>query len=266
MKRYGCIVLLLAAAIAMYAQSISVHAPGHVSVGEQFQIEYEINTQDVRGIHPGHMPDGIKILYGPSMSSQSSFQMINGHMSSSSTVTYSYIAIATKKGSFTIPAVHVNVGGKQIASSAVRLTASGGSRASMGSSYQQDDDDDYNSYRRTSQAHVRNGEDLFIRVSASKRHVHEQEPILLTYKVYTLVDLTNLDGKMPDLKGFHTQAVKLPQQKTYHRETLNGRTYNCVVWSQYVMYPQMTGKLEIPPITFHGIVMQESRDPLAEGG
>ena len=263
MKRYSCIVLLLAAAIAMYAQSISVHAPGHVSVGEQFQIEYEINTQDVRGIHPGHMPDGIKILYGPSMSSQSSFQIINGHMSSSSTVTYSYIAIATKKGSFTIPAVHVNVGGKQIASSAVRLTASGGSRASMGSSYQQDDDDDYNSYRRTSQTHVRNGEDLFIRVSASKRHVHEQEPILLTYKVYTLVDLTNLDGKMPDLKGFHTQAVKLPQQKTYHRETLNGRTYNCVVWSQYVMYPQMTGKLEIPPITFHGIVMQESRDPLA---
>ncbi len=68
---------------------------------------------------------------------------------------------------------------------------------------------------------------------------------------------------MPDTKGFHTQEVKLPQQKTFHKETVNGRTYNCVTWSQYVMYPQMTGQLEIPSITFHGIVMEEARDPIS---
>ena len=106
--------------------------------------------------------------------------------------------------------------------------------------------------------------DLFIRVSASKTRVHEQEPILLSYKVYTRVKLTQLNGKMPDLKGFHTQEVELPQQKSFHDETVNGHRYQCVTWSQYVMYPQMTGKLEIPSITFKGIVMQENRniDPL----
>ena len=109
----------------------------------------------------------------------------------------------------------------------------------------------------------RASEDLFIKVTANKKHVHEQEPILLTYKVYTLLDLTQLDGKMPDTKGFHTQEVKLPQQKSFHKEKVGNRTYNCVTWSQYVMYPQMTGQLEIPPITFHGIVMQEARDPIS---
>ena len=39
------------------------------------------------------------------------------------------------------------------------------------------------------------GNDLFIKVSANKRRVHEQEPVLLTYKVYTTVDLTQLEGK-----------------------------------------------------------------------
>ena len=108
------------------------------------------------------------------------------------------------------------------------------------------------------------GSDLFIKVSASKKRVHEQEPILLTYKVYTQVDLTQLEGKMPDLKGFHTQEVPLPQQKTFHSETVNGRPYKCVTWSQYVMYPQMTGRLEIPSITFKGIVVQQNRnvDPM----
>ncbi len=51
------------------------------------------------------------------------------------------------------------------------------------------------------------GSDLFIKVSANKKTVHEQEPILLTYKVYTQVELTQLEGKMPDLKGFHMQEV-----------------------------------------------------------
>ena len=69
---------------------------------------------------------------------------------------------------------------------------------------------------------------------------------------------------MPDLKGFHTQEVPLPQQKTFHTETVNGRPYKCVTWSQYVMYPQMTGRLEIPSITFKGIVVQQNRnvDPM----
>lgn len=35
------------------------------------------------------------------------------------------------------------------------------------------------------------GSDLFIKVSANKKRVHEQEPILLTYKVYTQVELTS---------------------------------------------------------------------------
>lgn len=56
--------------------------------------------------------------------------------------------------------------------------------------------------------------DLFIKVTANKQRVHEQEPILLTYKVYTLVDLSQLEGKMPDLTGFHSQEIPLPQQKS----------------------------------------------------
>lgn len=123
---------------------------------------------------------------------------------------------------------------------------------------------DYNEPRMRTAGSRISGRDLFIKVTANKRRVHEQEPVLLTYKVYTQVDLTQLEGKMPDLKGFHNQEVPLPQQKTFHTETVNGRPYRCVTWSQYVMYPQMTGNLTIPAITFKGIVVQQNRnvDPM----
>ena len=65
---------------------------------------------------------------------------------------------------------------------------------------------------------------------------------------------------MPDLKSFYTQEVSLPTQKSFSIETFNGRPYRTTTWSQYVMFPQMTGKLQIPSITFEGIVVQQNRN------
>lgn len=239
------------------AQSMSVSVPSHVSVGENFRLSYTINTQEVENFRAGNIPEAIEVIAGPYTSSQSSFQMVNGHTSSSSSVTYTYTLYASKNGTYTIPAAHARVNGRIISSRAVKVTVSGTARQSNGAPQMHDD---YAGEAQMRKAGSRiSGNDLFIKVSANKRRVHEQEPILLTYKVYTLVDLTQLEGNMPDLTGFHTQEVKLPQQKNFHVEKVNGKNYRCVTWSQYVMYPQVTGKLEIPSITFKGIVVQQNR-------
>lgn len=242
------------AVIAAAAQRLVADAPAEVAVGEQFRLTYTVNTQNVNGFRVGTIPAELEVLMGPSTSSQSSFQMVNGHTSSSSSITYTYIICANKAGTYSIPAAHISVGGKTIASNQLRIKVSGTSR--QGAQGQQGQGD---GGLRPAGSRI-SGSDLFIKVSANKRRVHEQEPILLTYKVYTLVDLTSLKGNMPDLKGFHTQEVQLPQQKSYKIETVNGRPYRTVTWSQYVMFPQITGKLEIPSITFDGIVIQQNRD------
>lgn len=242
------------AVIAAAAQRLVADAPAEVAVGEQFRLTYTVNTQNVNGFRVGTIPAELEVLMGPSTSSQSSFQMVNGHTSSSSTITYTYIICANKAGTYSIPAAHISVGGKTIASNQLRIKVSGASR--QGAQGQQGQGE---GGLRPAGSRI-SGSDLFIKVSANKRRVHEQEPILLTYKVYTLVDLTSLKGNMPDLKGFHTQEVQLPQQKSYKIETVNGRPYRTVTWSQYVMFPQITGKLEIPSITFDGIVIQQNRD------
>lgn len=242
------------AVIVAAAQRLVADAPAEVAVGEQFRLTYTVNTQNVNGFRVGTIPAELEVLMGPSTSSQSSFQMVNGHTSSSSSITYTYIICANKAGTYSIPAAHISVGGKTIASNQLRIKVSGTSR--QGAQGQQGQGQ---GGLRPAGSRI-SGSDLFIKVSANKRRVHEQEPILLTYKVYTLVDLTSLKGNMPDLKGFHTQEVQLPQQKSYKIETVNGRPYRTVTWSQYVMFPQITGKLEIPSITFDGIVIQQNRD------
>lgn len=244
-------------ALNTYAQSISVSVPSQVAVGENFRLSYTINTQNVEDFRAGNIPSAIEIIAGPYTSSQSSYQMVNGKTSSSSSITYTYTLYASKNGTFTIPAARARVNGKVISSKSVKVTVSGSARKGHGTPSMRDDEG-ADMPMRSVGSRI-SGNDLFIKVSANKRRVHEQEPILLTYKVYTLVDLTQLEGKMPDLTGFHTQEIKLPQQKNFHIEKVNGKNYRCVTWSQYVMYPQMTGKLKIPSITFKGIVVQQDR-------
>ncbi|MBQ7510911.1 MAG: BatD family protein [Prevotella sp.] len=240
------------------AQTLTANAPQQVAVGQQFRLTYTVNTHDVSGFRVGQIPsEAFEVLMGPSTSTQSSFSIVNGHTTQSSTVTYTFVLSALKEGSFTIPAATVNAEGKQISSNSLKIQVSGtapqgGGNYSRGRSSQQPE-------TRSAGTPI-SGSDLFIKVSASKKRVVEQEPVLLTYKVYTLVSLTQLEGKMPDLKGFHTQEIALPQEKSFKVEQFNGRNYKTVTWSQYVMFPQMAGKLEVPPITFNGIVVQQNRN------
>lgn len=228
--------------------------------GDQVRLVFTVNSQDIKDFRAPSIK-GFDVLMGPSRSQQSSIQIINGKRTSNSSTAFTYILLAGSPGTYTIPAASVEVNGEKVFSNAISIKVlpqdqnSGNSSNNGGGSA---------SSSRSQAAGSRiSANDLFITATASKTTVHEQEAILLTYKVYTVVNLRQLYGKMPDLKGFHTQEVELPQQKTFTLEHYKGRNYNTTVWSQYVLFPQQTGKLEIPSITFDGVVAQQtvSDDP-----
>ena len=259
MKRSSILLICLFIACACFSQVIRVSTPSRVEAGENFRVSFKVTTQDVDDFRSGlHSTDVVEVIAGPYTSSESSFQMVNGHTSSSSSITYTYTLYAAKSGVYNIPAAHARVGGKQISSRPAKVTVVGSAQGRGNNSPKMHEDDNYPPHMKVAGSAI-SGRDLFIKVSANKRKVYEQEPILLTYKVYTLVDLTQLEGKMPELTGFHTQEIPLPQQKSFHIERVNGKPYRTVTWSQYVMYPHMTGKMEIPSITFKGIVVQQNR-------
>lgn len=240
--------------------TFTANAPDVVVSGDQFRLEFTINTQQVKDFRAPSI-SGFDVLMGPSRSQQSSTQIINGKVSSSRSITFTYILMAGKEGTYTIPAASIEAEGEKVFSNSIQIkvlpadqsTGNSGNNRQGGTS----------SSRSQQAGSQITKDDLFITATASKTTVHEQEAILLTYKVYTLVNLRQLYGKMPDLKGFHTQEVQLPQQKTFTLEHYKGRNYNTTVWSQYILFPQQTGKLEIPSITFDGVIAQQtiSEDP-----
>ena len=236
--------------------------PSTVEAGGKFRVQFAVNTQDVSGFTA---PDfkGFEVLYGPATSSQSSFQIINGQTSQSSSMIYSFVLLCNTPGTYTIGSASVQVGGKTVKTKPVQVkvlpasagsASSGSSRGGGASSSQSSASSEAGSGRGIS------SKDLFMTATASRTNVHEQEAVLLTYKIYTLVDLTQLDGKLPTLDGFQIQEIPLPRTKEFQLEQYNGRNYRTVVWSQYLVFPQKSGRLTIPAITYDGVVVTRNRN------
>ena len=262
MKRLKVFVFYISLLIFNFASAqvrVTVQAPSQVEEGQRIRVSYVVNTQDIDDIQVGEFP-GFELLFGPSVSSSSSFSMVNGKTTHSSQKTFSYTLLAQKAGTYKLPVATVKSGGQTYKSnqSSIQILQGDGSNQSNQSG--QSSQSNQPSRMRTQNAGDRiTKDDLYITVTASKHHLYEQEAVLLTYKLYTLVSIDQCMGKMPDLDGFHTQEIELPQQKTLKYERVNGKNYGTVVWSQYVLFPQKTGKLTVPAINFEADVVQQDR-------
>jgi hypothetical protein len=270
MKRfYSIFTLLILFAEFVSAQvTLKIQAPAQTEVGRRIRVSYVANTQDVEDIQVGEFP-GFNVIYGPSTSSSSSFSMINGKTTQSSTLTFTYTLLATEEGKFTLPAAAIKVGGKtyKSGSSVIEILPSSGNNNTQGNNQQSQSNHQQNngSSRQRGKASASDigSNELYMTVTASKRKIYEQEAVLLTYKLYTLVNIQQLAGDMPQLDGFHVQEVDSKAQMSLKYERVNGRNYGTAIWRQYVLFPQKTGKLTVPSITFDSQVeiQNTSMDP-----
>ena len=259
MRKVILFFILISTVIGVWADNkitFTANAPEVVVSGDQFRLSFTVNTQKVRDFRAPNIQD-FDVLMGPSRSVQSSTHIDNGKVTSVNSITFTYILMAGKEGTYKIPGATIVANGDNYTSNSVEIKVLPSDQSSgSGNNSAQSSRNQINSGKIADQ-------ELFMMATASKTNVYEQEAILLTYKVYTQVNLTGLRGDVPDLKGFHTQEVELPQQKTFTLEHYNGRNYNTTIWRQFVLFPQQTGKIEIPSVTFEGTVSQRmaSSDP-----
>ncbi|MEG0454633.1 MAG: BatD family protein, partial [Bacteroides sp.] len=92
--------------------SFTASAPDAVAIGDQFRLSYTVTTQKVRDFRAPSIK-GFDVLMGPSRSQQSSTQIINGNVSSTNSITFTYILMATTEGNYTIPGATIIADGDQ---------------------------------------------------------------------------------------------------------------------------------------------------------
>ena len=252
---------LMAYSTQTFADKVSfvASAPDVVVVGDQFRLSYTVTTQKVKDFRAPSIK-GFDVLMGPSRSEQSSTQIVNGSVSSTSSITFTYILMANTAGEFTVPGASIVADGNQMISNSVKIKVLPQDQNHNSS---RRNNDNSSSIQRSSNASVSN-QDLFITATASKTNVYEQEAFVLTYKIYTRESNLQLNNaKLPDFKGFHSQEIEMTTNARWTPEHYKGRNYYTTVYRQFVLFPQQSGKLFIEPAQFQMTVNKpvQSADP-----
>lgn len=214
---------------ALQAVSFTASAPQAVVVGNQFRLTYKLDA-DGNNLRVAPFQD-FRHLAGPSTSSSSSVNIVGGKMTKQVSRTYTYILMADKEGTFTVPAASIEVKGKTYKSNAVTIKVL--------------KEEDKAAQQQTKTNGI-SSDDIFLRTTISKRKVHQQEYLVATVKLYNRLNIGGVSNvQFPDYNGFLAYDLAKPNEINYTIENLNGRNYNTAILRQTLLYPQRSGTLEV---------------------
>ena len=259
MKKLLAVLVLISVAILVIAQDVefTVSAPNVVAEGEQFRLVYKLNARP-KSFDPPTF-DNFYVLAGPSTSSSSSIQIVNGQMTQTYEFSYTYIIEATKEGKYTIDPATVKVNGSEHKSNSIIIEVVKGSSGQYASPSQRQ-----NEGKNQPQAKVEsNQNDIFVNIDFDKSSVYRGEPILATISIYTRQNISGFeDVKFPSFTGFWSQEVETPNNVHFQRVNIDGRIYNMGVLKKYLLFPQRSGEIKIDP--FEIVVLTQERSGRAQ--
>lgn len=229
------------------AQEVTFRASSErtVVVNQQFRIAYTLSTsgqEKAKNLQLGDIKN-FEILYEPVLSQQgSSTSIINGKMTSSFTAVYTCVVMAKTEGTFTIPPATITVGNSTYKSNELTVTALPADQAANAATH----NNNASQAEQQQVASASSNKDVFVVMHVSKNSVYENEGFLVTFKLYSLVDVSGFEGaKFPEFEGFISQEIDLGSNTQMKLEAYNGRNYRTAIIKQTVLYPQRSGKITI---------------------
>lgn len=259
MLRTVTLLMLSIWAVFMQAQiRFSAQIPSKAEVNGELRVQFVLTGAEGEGFTPPKFND-FEVLAGPSVSCFSNVYISNGRSSSQTSTTYTYILSPKRKGALKIGSASVHAGGKTYQTVATTVNVNGEAKSNgtnMGTS--------------TSTAPTTNNiqtsgsrispNDLYLTADLNKKEVYEQEAVMLTYRYHAKVGvaLTQISlSQKPELQGFWTQEIPESRNVSPKAATIGGKMYAVGPAFQYLVFPQQTGTLTIPSVSFTCDVAQK---------
>ena len=255
------ITLLMLSIWAFFMQAqirFSAQIPSKAEVNGELRVQFGLTGAEGEGFTPPKFND-FEILAGPSVSSFSNVYVSNGRSSSQTSTTYTYILSPRRKGALKIGSASVHAGGKTYQTVATTVNVNGEAKSNgtnMGASASTAPT---TNNIQTSGSRI-SPNDLYLTADLNKKEVYEQEAVMLTYRYHAKVGvaLTQISlSQKPELQGFWTQEIPESRNVSPKAATIGGKMYAVGPAFQYLVFPQQTGTLTIPSVSFTCDVAQK---------
>ena len=187
----GLLLLVVTTAWGAGKVSFEASSPLTVSVGEAFRVEFSLNASPDDDTFKAPSFEGFDVLAGPVLSTGSSVQIVNGSMTRSVSVTYTFVLLPQAAGNVTIGAAEVAVDGTVYRTDPlpVEIVDEGTAaqqRQSPQSGQSGTQAERSDEARSQSEAQGRIGkQDILLRAVVSRTSVYKNEPLHVAFKLYT---------------------------------------------------------------------------------
>jgi hypothetical protein len=252
MKRALLYYLFLSLSFSGSGQDVTVKVdyPEVVTEGQQLSIMWTVNSGGGEFSAPPF--NGFTKLMGPQTSYSSSTQIINGRMSTETSYTYVYYLQAGKEGKYVIAPATFTLKNKTYLSDSMHIevvkSSAGQQNAPSGGNAGTDNS-----------AVEPSGRDIFINLSLNRKEIYLGEHVVATVKIYTRVNLSGINEiKYPSFNGFLKTDIATPPLTSLRQENLNGTIYGTGIIQRFLLYPQVTGEIDIDPVQITFLVQQRS--------
>ncbi|MDY6445031.1 MAG: BatD family protein, partial [Bacteroidales bacterium] len=246
-KLIACLAAALCALAAFAQTTLKVQAPNLVGVNEQFNVTFIISGEDKPSDFHWEPGSDFQLVWGPQQGHSSSTSIINGKRTHSSQTTYTYILLPKNTGRFQLAAAEATVKGEKYVSSRPTIEVVTDGAAAQGQS-QQGQSGQGRSQQGSAQTGTVSADDMFLRLTLSKRNVMVGETVTATLKLYQRVNIAGFeDAKFPTFNGFWSQEVQAPSQIEFRRENVGDKIYNAAVLRSWNLVPQKSGEVTIDP-------------------
>lgn len=231
-------ILLLFLANFTFAQEFTASVSKKtVEVGEEFQIIFSANGNASEYKAPNLL--GLRKISGPNKSSSSSVQIINGKINSSQTTSFSYYVSALSEGELTIPSATIKIEGKKIQTQPIKISVI---KADP---------------NKKSEFQI--GDNVKLEVEVSRRNVYQGEQILVTYKLFSKINLVDISvSQFPNLNGFWNEKIETSSRSTV--QNIDGTNYGVWEISKSILTPQKSGDLKIDPMKINITVQLKTQN------
>lgn len=195
--------------------------------GESITLNVTVKNGDSPEVNLSSVKN-FKITSGPSTSTN--MQWINGKMST--THSLSWTLFPTRKGTLQIPSLRVKTDGKYIRSKPISVTVIA-RKANRNKTGKKESEQQY-----------------YIEADVDNANPYRGEQIILTYTLYTKVNLASFDiGEMPRMTGFWSQDLYTPRNLQFRELTINKVRWYAATVKEIALFPTKSGKITIDPAT-----------------
>ena len=167
-----------------------------------------------------------KILSGPSKSSSTNVQVINGRMKKTSTLVFEWTLLPLVSGNITIPVIKINTSNNIYNSQPINIIVN---------------------KRDTENSSI--APKFFIEAEVDNLKPYRGQQITLHYILYTQVDITSLEDELPKFKGFWTEEIFSAKKLQLREVKKNNKQYYAATIKKIALFPTKSGEIAIDPLT-----------------